>query len=158
MDENYLKQELTKLHLWEFYGNLRRTVMAWFEDGAHDEVTEWITCVIFAGGSWGSARNGVLSETVKGMQNTGSAKQGKWRWFIQLVFLPMEKMRFRYPILQKCPILLPVCWVARWFDILIHRRQNVGKNYKRLQETTTPEIEAYARSLEFVGLGFERTK
>lgn len=158
MDEAYLQKELTKLGLWEFYGNLRRTVLAWFEDGAHDEKTEWITNVIFAGGSWGSVRNGILSETVKGMQEKGSAKKGKWRWFIQLVFLPMEKMRFRYPVLQKCPILLPFCWVLRWFDILIHRRQNVGMNYKQLQNTSSSEIEAYAQSLEFVGLGFERTK
>lgn len=158
MDKGYLHQELTKLHLWEFYENLHRTVLAWFEDGAHDEKTEWITSVIFAGGSWGNAKNSVLSETVKGMQNTGSAQKGKWQWFIQLVFLPMKKMRFRYPILQKCPILLPVYWVVRWLDILIHRRRNIKKNYEQLQDTSAPEIEAYARSLEFVGLGFERTK
>lgn len=158
MDEAYLRQELTKLGLWEFYENLRRTVLAWFEDGTHDEKTEWITNTVFAGGSWGVNKNREIADILRRIPEGEKAGKGKLRWFFGRAFPPLQQMRYRYPVLRKAPILLPFCWLVRWAQGLCFRNKHVTKVYQKLQNTSSSEIEAYAQSLEFVGLGFERTK
>ena len=158
MDENYLKQELTKLHLWEFYGNLRRTVMAWFEDGAHDEITEWITRVIFAGGSWGVRKNREMADVLRRTPEGKKVGAGKARWLLGRLFPSMQQMQYRYPVLKKLPVLLPLFWPVRWIQALLFGKKHLTEGYQSITKNSSEEIEAYARSLEFVGLGFERTK
>lgn len=52
MDEAYIRTQLSKLRLLEFYDNVCRLLKAWFEDGAEDDRTVLMTDFIFYGHSW----------------------------------------------------------------------------------------------------------
>ena len=45
-------------------------------------------------------------------------KTGRVKHFFERVFLPYNTIKIRYPILNKIPVLLPFCWVVRWFSLL----------------------------------------
>lgn len=156
MDMEYIHREMEQLSLAEFYDNMLRLLDSWFRDEKADERTEFISHVIFASGNWGTAKNYSLSAMVRQRKRNDSAAKGKLRWFVQLVFLPMSQMRFRYPVLKKWPVLLPVYWVVRWCDILLRRRKNVALNYKKLTDNSVEEIESHEQSLSYVGLRFEK--
>jgi hypothetical protein len=48
------------------------------------------------------------------------------------IFLPYRTMKVRYPILKKLPILLPFCWIGRFFSILFTKK---GRRVARELET-----------------------
>ena len=155
MDMAYVRQELKKLKLLAFYENIHRTILGWFEGGDMDDATELITQVIFANGNWGSSKNHMLYEVVQSRKKSGSAGKGKLKWFFELVFLPYKTMRYRYPVLQRCPVLLPVYWVVRWWDILLHKRKNITQKYGYFAEVTEEDVASHEKALAFVGLTFD---
>ena len=155
MDMGYIHQELKKLKLLVFYENLYRTILAWFEGGDMDSTTELITQVIFVNGNWGNSKNHMLYEVVQSRKKNGSAAKGKLKWFAQQVFLSYKIMRYRYPVLQRCPVLLPAYWVVRWCDILLHKRENITKKYGYFAEVTEDDVASHEKALAFVGLTFD---
>ena len=52
LDFAYIDRELQKLQLDVFYGNVLKTLKAWFEGGDEDEVTDFVTERIFGSGSY----------------------------------------------------------------------------------------------------------
>ena len=156
LDEAYIKKELKELGLYDFYCNMRNMICAWFEEGTWDDKAELITNVVFANGNWGNAKNHMLSEVVRSQNTQKTSGKSKVKWFWDLIFLPIGQMRYRYPVLKRYPVLLPLCWVARWFDILFRRSGNIASNYKRFVYTTVEEIETHEQALSFVGLRFEK--
>lgn len=154
LDNEYILKELGKLRLDVFYKNTMRTLDVWFDDAAPDDVTEFITRIIFNSGVYGTHEAHLLSEAVKISKQTGTAKSVRAKKIIQLVFLPYESMCKKYPVLEKAAILLPIMWVVRWFDVLLFKRKNIKKNSDDLKVMSAEKIDDYQNALNFVGLDF----
>ena len=60
LDEGYVRGELEKLRLVDFYDNILALLGLWFADGPGDEKAELITEFIFDSGSWGGAESKLL--------------------------------------------------------------------------------------------------
>ena len=61
-------------------------------------------------------------------------KKGKVRFFMSRIFRPLNDMKIIFPILNRVPVLLPICWVMRVFQIALakERRKNVMGEFKAL--------------------------
>lgn len=154
MDMEYVRGELKKLCLLEFYNNIMNLLSVWFEDSQDCEMTDFITDVIFQSGSWGKAENHVLSAEVKNIKAAGSVKGGKIKSLQNTVFPNAEIMAFRYPVLKKFPCLAPAFWPIRWIGALLFRRENIITKQKESRFTTVDRVMEYQQALEYVGLDF----
>ena len=154
MDMAYIRRELEKLRLLEFYENLRRLLAAWFEGGPWDDKLELMTDFIFDSGSWGKWESHVLSAELKNRRTAGSARGGKLRSLRLTLFPAGPDMAKRYTVLERFPWLLPVMWPIRWLDALLFRRKNVMKKQRDFQTATTEKVDGYQRAMNYVGLDF----
>ena len=153
LDFQYIETELGKLSLDVFYHNTRATLSAWFEKGAETDMTGFITDKIFSSGSFGTSEERYL---FGGARAAATEKPERVRWHkrIQLVFPSVKALSRKYPVLQRCKLLLPFVWVYRWVTVLLFRRDNIRRNFDKINTLTAENIRAYQAELNHVGLNF----
>ena len=154
LDENYIITELKKLELDEFYKNTMRTLEVWFNDAEADDITEFITGVIFNSGVYGTQEAKILSAVVKSSKTQGSYGKARFKKKLDIIFLPYSNMCKKYKILDKVAVLLPVMWVVRWVEALIFKRKKIKNQKEHLDVMATKRIDDYQQALNFVGLDF----
>ncbi len=153
-DESYLKNELSKLCLCEFYENIKTTVDVWFGGKENTPMTDFITEFIFKSGSFGRVEAHIASEGVKASKSAGKADKVKLKKLWRLIFPPCDSMRAKYPVLKKMPALLPFMWVARWVEAIFLDRGKIKRQNERLKQMSAENIKDYQSALNFVGLDF----
>lgn len=154
LDEEYLNQELTKLSLYDFFGNIMDTLAVWFEDRPATDVTDFITAIVFNSGVYGTHEAHILSEAVKKSKSLGSARNVRAHSFFTALFPPYGQMCQKYPFLRKCPVLLPFLWIYRIIISVLFRKNNVKAQQKRINIMRDQNVSGYQDSLHFVGLDF----
>lgn len=155
LDEKYIKNELDKIKLGEFYENILSTLDAWFNNKEFTEKAEFITNVIFNSGVYGTLKAKAASDIIKLSKNQGVSVEGaRLRRKIINVFLPYSDMTIKYPILKKIPLLLPVMWIVRLCKIVLFRRKAIKKIFMQDKLNTIDEVNEYYDSLKYVGLDF----
>ena len=154
LNEEYIKTELEKLKLYDFYVNIYKTLDCWFCDGETTEITDHITETVFASGAYGTATAARLSDAARRSKNgnISSAKTSRTMW---MLFLPYGIMCIKYPILKKLPFLLPVFWVVRGLNSLVFRRNKTLSNLKEIGGLSADEVKRFSDSLHLVGLEFD---
>ncbi len=90
----------------------------WFDGAEPTALTQALQEFIFTGGVYGTTKNASAVAQTK--------KQSKFGYTMRKIFLPYKQLCFIYPVLKKCPILLPFCQIARWLRILF--RKNGAKD------------------------------
>ena len=154
LDYEYIEEELKKLQLLEFYKNTKHTLDVWFGGETPDNMSDFITAKIFGSGSYGTYDAHLVSSAVKSSKSVGSAKNIKIKRLKNAIFLPYEHMCKKYPILIKCPIILPIMWVVRIFDGLIFKRNSIKAEQYVLNHITDEKMAVYQNELTYVGLDF----
>lgn len=154
LNDEYIFSELIKLQLDDFYKNTIRTLDVWFGSAETDEITEFITQVIFNSGVYGTHNAHILSAAVKSTKTTGTAEKARSKKIKELIFLPYGQMCQKYTVVKKVPVLLPFMWVVRWFDVLIFKRKNIKRHNESLKLMSAERIDDYQQALNFVGLDF----
>lgn len=158
LNDEYIFAELKKLHLLDFYKNTMRTLDVWFGEEKSDEITDFITGIIFNSGVYGTHEAHILSAAVKETKGTGTAGKAKFKKIWYLIFLPYKHMCKKYKILEKCSLFLPFLWGVRWLDALIFKRKNIKKSSDNLKIMSIENVDDYQKALNFVGLDFNFTK
>lgn len=154
LDSWYIKEQLLQLRLFDFYCNIRRTVDAWFSCAAADEIVQFITARIFSSGSYGLDTEKAIASAVRESKNHSSAAATRRRRALDVFFPPRRSLALRYPALERAPILLPLFWAVRFFDVLAHRRGDIRRAQKRIGLATDDNIRRYQAELDLVGLDF----
>lgn len=154
MDEEYVIQELEKLQLAEFYLNCKKTVFVWFNNAQGDAVTDFITYKIFGSGMYGNRVSDALYKAVISSDDN-QEKNAKAKTFFKVVFQPLKDMKKRYPILNKCPFLLPFMWIVRIFTAVLFRKDNIKAQKQRISAVSEENIKNYKSELDLVGLHLE---
>lgn len=154
MDEDYIRRELERLWLPEFYENIRRLLKVWFEGGAEDEITAMMTDFVFDSGSWGKWESHVLAAEARRRAEAGSAWGGRIRSVGKALFPSAMDIAGRYPVLKKAPWLLPVIWPVRWVSAALFRRENIAMQQRRYRSATAEKVDGYQRAMRAVGLDF----
>lgn len=88
----------------------RRLSRVWMEGKAHDDASRNFEKYLLCGGVYGSFENRVAFK---------QAIRGGWlRYFLSRVFVPFEKLKGYFPILERHPYLMPVMQIRRWLMLL----------------------------------------
>ena len=136
MDREYIAQELKKLNLEAFAKQMEALSEYWFSGRkweASADVEE-MQSYILASATYGTKSNRDLNELRSYMQKGKSERGAKAAMFLHMVFLPCDEMRLMFPVLKKCPVLLPFCWVVRWFRILFTKPKSIFSSYKKVHD------------------------
>lgn len=99
---------------------------------------------VIRGGLYGSAEHNVI---VRKQQASNRVA-----FYFRRFFPPFSRMKFGYPVLQKCPLLLPFCWVLRWLKLLKPSYRKHALNEIKIESTTddavSNSIETLMKDLE----------
>ena len=155
LDEAYISHELSKLHLQEFHENVLKTLDVWFLGAERQTTTELITAFVFSGGSWGSLEAAVFSTEVKRARKTGKVKNSGIKSVLRAFFPPISHLSYRYTIIRKCSLLLPVIWVVRWVDIILFSPKKIRRKINVLRTVNNERVLSHQQALEAVGLDFQ---
>lgn len=110
--------------LWTFAKVAESLAEVWFSGKEEDKLTARLGSFILHGGMYGSIENDVaIKQTSRG---------GKLGYALSRIFPPYKTMKFRYPVLERHPWLLPVYHVVRWITVL-----RKGDGAQSLQELGT---------------------
>ncbi|MBO4467852.1 MAG: nucleotidyltransferase family protein [Clostridia bacterium] len=153
LDEEHLEKNFEKLNLTKFYHNFLKTTDVWFEGAKDSDITSFMTDYIFSCCVRGTNENSVLSTGLLA-KKYGSVVSGKKLTFLRLVFPDFRRMTVKYPVLKKAPVLLPFCYIARWFEALFFRRDTISKHTKELEMQTDENIKEYEENLKFMGIEY----
>jgi len=154
LNEVYIDEQLERLHLREFWHNIRDLLRVWFEDQPENEKTGFITDVIFRSGVYGTLQNRLVSEATQESKSLGSVSKSRLRRISQLLFPAPELLKDRYPVLQKAPVLVPFCWAVRGINVLLFRRDKLQTPLAHMQITSAKNIRTFHQALNYVGLDF----
>lgn len=112
MDFDQIKREalLQKAGLLSAAKAIENLAEVWFSGVEGDSLTESLGEYILTGGVYGTFDNKVAAQQTR--------KKGKFSYLFSRIFLPYSQMKFKYPRLQKCPILYPFYIVKRCFLLL----------------------------------------
>lgn len=150
INKEYIINELKKMGLDDFYKNVIRVIAVWFDGESSDELTDYITENVFAGGAYGSEeKNRIASHANRGNDSSGKSKYSERLW--AKLFPDYKSMCYSYPVLEKHPVLLPIMWVRRAFSFVFVPSKR--KQMKQTMDIISPEtINSYEMSLKYVGL------
>jgi len=154
LDRAYIKEQLEKLQLLKFYDNILNTLECWFRKSDYDEISKFITLRVFNSGTYGDYYTHKISEKVKNGYSGKSTWNIRLHHFIELIFPCFAAMSQIYPFLIKTPVLLPVMWIYRLADALLHRRKKICKHVRTLLSLNARDISKHRDELIYVGLNF----
>lgn len=124
---DYVKIELKKLGLWEFYQNISKLATIWFgiEETVCAEDMQLLyklSTYIISNGVFGSQRNSAAISV---------AQKGRMKFLIKSFFPDYRNMQTMFPWLKKWPILLPYSWVLRGIRSIMFRRNHIVTQLRR---------------------------
>jgi len=149
IDNEYLKGNLKELNLYEFYKNVIRLVKVWFEDGEFDTVTTDMTEHILNSGKFGTVKNFMSAQAIRENKRVEDAARFK---YIKFVFPGPDKMKKIFPVLEKCPPLLPVMWIWRVLRLVIFRRDKIEERKNMVDSIEQKHVNEYSAHMKAVGL------
>lgn len=122
LDINYIERELEKIGLKKFYEKIRKISYKWYSgefDGSFDIMSEYIV----SGGVYGIEGTEMQNSYIYDHLHEDIRFQ-KIKTVFKIVFLEYKEMKIRYPILEKKKFLLPLFWIVRFFDTMVHNPRN----------------------------------
>lgn len=155
LDFTYIDKQLKELNLYKFYCNIKSVLNVWFENANSTEMTDYITDVILNSGVYGRYDNKVISNELKRKQRFNSYKKGRIYYFIRLIFPTYESMLQKYPILKRCPLLLPFMWISRIFRIIFKDRERINERKNDISIISDEKVDNYNIHLKYVGLKYD---
>lgn len=109
------KSQLEKVGLLNFANAVESLSKVWFENKEPTELDLELSNYVLTGGVYGSMQNRVASKTSDGKKKT---------YLLSRIFMPYRELKYKYPKLQKHPILYPFYTVKRWFNLLNKETRN----------------------------------
>ena len=141
-DRTILEELLEKAEIKRLRRQLLLLSKTWFANGKGDELTASMENYIFSGGVYGTRENNLSVMGTKGDSN---------KFALQLIFLPYENMKIKYPVLQKHKYLTPIFEVVRWISFVFkgnyEARINDVKYFNSISDSKKQEIDIMLKKL-----------
>lgn len=143
-DEGEIRRLCDECGLLRFYENAVRLSSVWFGGAEHDELTLDMQAHVVINAFGGEANRGLVVRQSK--------SGGRFGYVMSRIFAPYSLMKIRYPVLKKCPILLPFFEVVRWFSFLFGSKKKVKEEMKMSKTVSKEQMSRMMKFLEDVGL------
>lgn len=131
MDLDMLDERLKYCGLYDFNQAILKLNDYWFNSANASPATLQLADYVVTSGTFGTYEQLISTEAAVNGGKIKSKSVGKLKKILQIVFLPYRNMCTLYPNLRNMPILLPIYWLRRAFDRLLHKRENISKIYKQ---------------------------
>lgn len=105
-----LEKMLESHGLDEFGKAVFGLVDVWFEGKAASETEAAVASYVLPAGVYGDLDNRISVSLSRG--------ESKLAYAARRIFPPRSSLKIAYPVLEKHPVLLPVCWGRRWVRLL----------------------------------------
>lgn len=136
LDTEYIGKQIEKLQLVSFAKQIEDLAEKWFAPrragNQCENETKKIEFYILNSATYGNFESRDRNAVRKYVDKGSSLHTAKIAVYMHMLFLPRCEMELMYPILKKAPVLLPACWIARWFRILIKKPGSVIAQYRRV--------------------------
>lgn len=154
LDMTYVQNEMEKLELWIFYKNICDTLAVWFDGAEPTDLTDLVTAFIFGSGVYGKQKEHLAAALLKKAQTGGvDIQTAKRKKYVSKVFPSVKTLQWKYPVLTKCPALLPLFWGVRFFEVVTHPSR-FRRNREEYLKAPVEYVAAFEQSLDYVGLRF----
>lgn len=153
----YVKEELGKYNLLEFYNNCIELLDVWFGEKKYTNKIKYMSEWIFNSGSYGNKKNMDLSIALR---EKVKSKKDKFKFslLVSAIFPRVSNMKKMFPILNKNIVLLPILWWYRIIIKLIFEFKNVVNRIKTLKYQSAENVNGYEEALAYLGLKFNIKK
>lgn len=121
MNFEYIKKELEKLDLLDFYRNISDLAENWFGNGEATEISEKLSKFVLENGTFGTKVN----------SSALAVKDGRWKYLKKMCFPSYQEMTSIYPWLNGKSILLPISWLIRGFGVLKNKKGKLQRQIKK---------------------------
>ena len=130
LDMDYVTAEAEKMGTAGFEKQNRELAFKMFGGEALTEEEEGILDYLAGCGAYGSYDQNVVNQ----VNSFGGGFRGKIRFFLSRLFMPMEKIRYAYPLVYRHKILLPFLYIYRIIKGLTSRRNVTLADLKALKK------------------------
>ena len=111
MDRSYLEEQLRRMGVWEFACRAEKLARVCFDGEAPDGDSEALLEYAERNSISGTEHSYQLGRMA--LRSDGKLGQARLRSIWEAVFLPYDRMKAQFPVVEKYPILLPFCWAGR---------------------------------------------
>ncbi|MBO5357309.1 MAG: nucleotidyltransferase family protein [Clostridia bacterium] len=153
LDLEYVYASFEKLHLLEFFKNIKRTLDVWFNGSECDEISEFITAKIFESGVYGTQLERIKTSAVR-VSKGRSIKGAKRKRLMNNLFPSYKVMCLSRPYLKKAPVLLPFAWIWRLITGVIFKNKKIKEKSNEINAVNQETVDACQAELNYVGLDF----
>lgn len=144
-DEKVARELCAECGLEKFYDNVMLLSKVWFGNEIHTKTTKSMQEFLISGGVYGTSENFI---SVESKQNGG-----RFTYIMRRIFLPYSDLKKKYPILNKCCLLMPFCHVRRWVEIITKGRLKKSvRELNAIKNTDSTELESVETMLMELGL------
>lgn len=126
-----VKELLLKCNLYTFFCQVEYLSEVWFGNMPHTEISKKVENYILNAGVYGTKENhAAMAHYRKGSVSKHLAER---------IFLPYETISRYYPIVKKCPIILPFTHIYRWCKVLFGKGRERALNEVNVNLSITEE-------------------
>lgn len=144
LDRAYLEKELSSIGLWRFHRTMEDLAQAWFGGAPMTEDLARVSAYILKSGVYGTTDNRVV--------NASGGRKSGFSYVLRRAFPPYGYMKQVYPVLQKCAILLPFCWLHRQVRALFRKHDHIAAELRSAGAVSEDAVRAMNAVMDTVGL------
>lgn len=122
---DYIYNELEKMKLIKFEKSFVNLVEIWFNGKQTTENEEILSQYIVESRTHGTLEHAQAVKIILGDGENNLIKQGKIIYLLKKIFPPYSFMKKRNPVLNKCPILLPVFYFFRIIEGIFSKKNRI---------------------------------
>lgn len=139
LDFNFVRKTLEKYGLCDFYEHIRNLCSCLFGGQEFDERYTLIAEFIFKSGEYGSPELKRIS-WISSDKSANISFRDKMKYFFKNWFPGVSILKKKYPVLEKAPVLLPVCWIRRGFYTIFHKPQALKEQRAEIKKMSSQEM------------------
>lgn len=144
-DEEGRKELLQRGNLLQFSTVAEKLSRVWIENLPADDLMARLQTYLLEGGAYGSFTNRITVSRQK--------KGGAGKYALSRLFVPYERLKVSYPILEKHPELTPLMQFVRWGKALLGGHgKRVAKELQFSRSISREQVEDTAKFLQDLGL------
>lgn len=139
-DEEKRNELLSEIGLLTFANSCRELSRYWFSEGESNDMILRLQKFILDGGVYGNADN---RHSVKQVKTENRVKH-----ILGRIFLSYDKLKIKYPIVEKHKLLIPYFQVKRWFKLTNPKYRAIARD--NLKSVAKPDEETSRDMTEFL--------
>lgn len=147
-NDEFITDKLNQFGLSTFHDRIAKLSKVLMGEEETDENSEIIMNHAFTVGIYGDGKSYKTGRIVS-MSRTGNIRSGKFKSWVSAIFLPIDRMKAQFPMLEKRPILLPYYWIKR---IIFYLSGNL-KTSKQMLDYSGIDDEDYQKMKNFFDAG-----